>query len=89
MNFGKILVADFSGFHGAKVVIKMVKLHEKIANCSWDTLHKVSYSLVKENRILLVENLNVKGIMKNKKLAKHIIDAPLGKIFADLKGNLK
>ena len=58
--------------------LKVAKLHEKIANARLDTLHKVSYSLVKENGILVVEDLNVKGMMKNKKLAKHIADVSWG-----------
>src|SRR5690606_15154780 len=57
---------------------KTVKIHQKIANSRLDTLHKVSYQLVKDNQILVVEDLNVKGMVKNKKLARQISDVSRG-----------
>src|SRR5690606_17769471 len=57
---------------------KTAKIHQKIANSRLDTLHKVSYRLVRDNQILVVEDLNVKGMVKNRKLAKHISDVSWG-----------
>ena len=57
---------------------KVAKIHEKISNSRLDTLHKVSYQLVRDNQILVVEDLNVKGMVKNRKLAKHISDVSWG-----------
>ena len=58
-----------------KQKLKVAKIHEKIANSRLDTLHKVSYGLVKDNQVMAIEDLNVKGMVKNKKLSKHIADA--------------
>jgi len=52
----------------------VAKLHEKIANQRKDFLHKVSYEIVKNHDIICMESLNVKGMMHNHKLAKHIAD---------------
>lgn len=65
-----------NGFEKQK--IKVAKIHEKIANSRLDTLHKVSYELVRDNGLIAIEDLNVKGIIKNRKLSKHIADASWG-----------
>lgn len=58
--------------------LKVAKIHEKIASCRLDTLHKVSYELVRDNGLIVIEDLNVKGMIKNRKLSKHIADASWG-----------
>ena len=65
-----------NGFEKQK--LKVAKIHEKITSCRLDTLHKVSYQLVKENDLIVVEDLNVKGMIKNHKLSKHIADVSWG-----------
>lgn len=65
-----------NGFEKQK--LKVAKIHEKIASCRLDTLHKVSYQLVKENDLIVVEDLNVKGMIRNTKLSKHISDVSWG-----------
>jgi putative transposase len=55
--------------------LKVARLHEKISNCRRDTLHKVSMELVRDYDIICIETLNVSGMLKNRKLAKHIADA--------------
>lgn len=65
-----------NGFEKQK--LKVAKIHEKIASCRLDTLHKVSYELVRDNGLIVIEDLNVKGMIKNRKLSKHIADASWG-----------
>lgn len=59
-------------------------LHEKVSNQRKDFLHKVSTRLVRENQTLCVETLNVKGLLKNHRLSKHIQDLGLGIFFSYL-----
>ena len=57
---------------------KVAKIHEKISNTRQDVLHKVSHQLVSDYDIIALEDLNVKGMMSNRKLSKHIADASWG-----------
>jgi len=61
-----------------KVQLKLAKLHEKIKNQRKDFQHKISRQIVNENQIIVSEDLNVKGMLKNHKLAKSISDASFG-----------
>ena len=58
-----------------KAKLKVAKVHERIANKRRDYLHKLSTKLVNENQVIAVEDLNVKGMVKNHKLSKAIQDA--------------
>ena len=62
-----------------KLKKKIAKVHTKIKNVRLDFLHKLSTRLVKENQLLVIEDLNVKGMIKNSKLAKHIADCSWSK----------
>ena len=61
-----------------KINLKLAKLHEKIKNQRKDFQHKWSRKIVNENQIIVSEDLNVKGMLKNHKLAKSIQDASFG-----------
>ena len=65
--------------------IVVAKTHEKVASRRKDTLHKVSAELVKNHDVICIENLNVKGMVQNHKLAKHIQDAAWGTFVNMLK----
>ena len=58
-----------------KQKLKVAKIHEKIRNIRHDFLHKLTNTITNESQVIIVESLNVKGMVKNKKLAKHISDA--------------
>lgn len=58
-----------------KQLQRVTKVHAKIANQRQDYLHKVSKQLVDEYDTICIEDLNVEGMTKNHKLAKHIQDA--------------
>ena len=59
-----------------KARIKVAKVYEKITNIRKDFLHKLSHKLTHENQVssLVVEDLNVRGMLKNRRLAKNISD---------------
>jgi putative transposase len=58
-------------------------IHEKVANRRKDNLHKVSTDIIKNHDVICVEDLAVKNMMKNHKLALSISDVGLG-IFYDM-----
>ena len=57
-----------------KARIKLNIIHEKIANQRNDFLQKLSTRMIKENQIICLEDLAVKNMVKNHKLAKAIND---------------
>ncbi len=63
----------------------VAKVHSKIARCREDFLHKLSRKTVNENQVIAVENLNVKGMVRNHNLAKAISDCGWGMFCTMLK----
>ncbi len=61
------------------------KVYEKVSNCRLDFLHKLSRRIVDENQVIAVENLNVKGMVKNPKLALAIANVGWGMLNTMLK----
>ncbi|MDN3399728.1 IS200/IS605 family element RNA-guided endonuclease TnpB [Psychrobacter sp. APC 3426] len=58
-----------------KQKIKVAKVYEKITNIRKDFLHKLSFNLIKNHDVIAIEDLNVKGMVKNRKLSKAISDS--------------
>jgi putative transposase len=54
---------------------KLARLHAKVADRRRDHLHKLTTRLVRENQVIVVEDLNVCGMVKNHCLARAISDA--------------
>lgn len=62
----------------------LATLHEKVTNTRIDYLHKVSTDIVKNHDIICIEDLAVKNLMKNHKLAQAFSDVALGTLYAML-----
>ncbi len=52
--------------------IKIAKFYNRIADTRKDFLHKLSTKIVNENQVIVLEDLNVSGMVKNRKLARAI-----------------
>lgn len=68
-----------------KAKSKVSKVHSKIRRVREDFLHKLSRKIVNENQVIAVENLNVKGMVRNQNLAKAISDCGWGQFCTMLK----
>jgi putative transposase len=66
---------QYGGSNWNKAKRKVAKIHEKIKNARQDFLHRLSTRLIRENQVICLEDLNVKGMVKNHRLAKAITDA--------------
>ena len=55
-----------------KTRIKIAKLHNQITDTRKDFLHKLSTKIISENQVIVLEDLNVSGMVKNRKLARSI-----------------
>ena len=56
----------------------VARVYERVSNSRSDFLHKLSRKLVNENQVVVVENLHVKGMVRNQNLAKAISDVGWG-----------
>lgn len=62
----------------AKARLKVARLHEKISNQRLDFLHKKSFEIIDDNQIIVLEDLKVKNMVQNHKLAKAISEVSWG-----------
>ncbi|NEP82601.1 MAG: IS200/IS605 family element transposase accessory protein TnpB, partial [Okeania sp. SIO3B3] len=57
-----------------KARIRVAKFHAKLKDTRTDFLHKLSTKIIRENQIVVLEDLNVSGMVKNRKLSRAISD---------------
>ena len=65
--------------------IAVASIHEKISNQRQDFTHKLSFKIIDENQAIYLEDLNVKGMIRNHHLSKSISDAGWGEFTRQLK----
>ncbi|MCC9711597.1 transposase [Streptomyces sp. MNU76] len=59
----------------AKARVKVARVHARIADRRRDFLHKLSTRLVRENQTVVIEDLTVRNMLKNGRLARAVSDA--------------
>ncbi len=64
----------FGSKNRAKAVKRLAILHKKVADIRADTLHQLTTWLAKNHSTIVIEDLNVSGMLKNHKLASAIAD---------------
>lgn len=67
-----------------KSAARLARLHWRISNVRGDALHKLSDRLTREYGWVAVEDLAVKGMLRNQRLARHIADASWGELRRQL-----
>ncbi len=67
-----------------KARLKVARVHQQISDARIDFLHKLTTRLVRENQTIAVEDLAVKNMVKNRKLALSISDASWGELVRQL-----
>ena len=67
-----------------KARLRVAKIHAKVQNQRQDYQHKISLKLTCKNQAISVESLNIKGMVKNRKLARQISDVAWGNFLTML-----
>ncbi len=57
-----------------KARLRIAKFHTKLKDTRTDFLHKLSTKIIRENQTVVLEDLNVSGMVKNRKLSRAISD---------------
>ncbi|MFI5783712.1 IS607 family element RNA-guided endonuclease TnpB [Nocardia sp. NPDC051570] len=63
---------------------KVNRLHTRVANARADSLHRLTTGLAEQSGPVVVEDLNVAGMLRNRRLARHIADTGWGELRRQL-----
>ena len=75
-----------------KTRVKLAKCYEKLTNSRKDFLHKLSYTIINENQIIVVEDLSVKSMIENSNnsnITKSIADVSFSELIRQLEYKAK
>ena len=75
-----------------KTRVKLAKCYEKLTNSRKDFLHKLSYTIINENQIIIVEDLSVKSMIENSNnsnVTKSIADVSFSELVRQLEYKAK
>ena len=67
-----------------RAATRLGRAHARVANLRRDGLHKLTTRLAREHATVVVEDLNVTGMLANRRLARHIADAGFAEIRRQL-----
>ena len=68
----------------AKAAAKVARAHRKVRNARRDFLHRASTRLVRQHDVIVIEDLNVAGMVRNRHLARAISDCGWGEFRRQL-----
>ena len=63
-----------------KTQARIARLHTAVTNARRDGLHKLTTRLVREHGTIVIENLNVAGMLRNRRLARHVAGVGWGEL---------
>jgi putative transposase len=63
-----------------KTQLRIARLHTAVANARRDGLHKLTTRLVAEHSTIVMEDLNVAGMIRNRRLARHVAGVGMGEL---------
>ncbi|WP_273000821.1 RNA-guided endonuclease InsQ/TnpB family protein, partial [Hydrogenibacillus schlegelii] len=72
-----------------KTRLEIARLHRRIRNIRLDFLHKLTTELVRTHPVFAIEDLDVRNLLKNRRLARHIADVGWGTFQALLEAKAK
>jgi len=84
-KYNKLVEIKRSSKNREKSRIRLAVANEKINNIKSDYIHNITTQLVRDNQTIVIEDLNVKGMMKNHCLSKSIQDLSIYETFRQLK----
>ncbi len=54
--------------------LRLARLHRRVRNIRKDAIHRLTTKLCRENQAVVIEDLSVRGMMRNRRMARHIAD---------------